>query len=333
MNTRITLSLVLLAACSTSSDNDADATAAADVTAGTPQRGGLVEVHLAPIDPNHTWSATDVAFFASPGLTIDAQTITDSEITALVAIDASAPLGDAAIEVHSGGEVFAAPAAFTVEDVAEALVLHDTLHVQPDAAGAAFAWVAPASPLDLVDVDVTNSAGTIVLDSDGTYPRPLAFAATQTSVIDGVRGVGFYVGTNGAFDVSARRYPLRAVTPTGDGTTFGTATLLGAPGGYVADVRLASADDVHYFAVDVTDASIGQRLRAITLGDPRTDTKLAVFRDDQASMLGPISNDTSALDELVTSTVPLAGRYYIRVTAGAGFDPAHPTFALAVVTR
>jgi hypothetical protein len=310
------------------------APASAEVTAGTPRRGGLVTVHLALTEPGRTWAADDVAFFASPGITLGERTITNTAIDALVAIDASAPLGDAVLEVHAGGDVFTVPAALAIADTGDAPVLHDTLHVQPDAAGAAFAWLDPESPLALVDLQIqARSAGALVLDGTGAYPRPLAFATRRTDVLDGVRGVGFYSGSSGgAFDIDARRSPLHAVTATTDNDTFATATLLGAPGGYVADATLAGPDDVRYFAVDVSDSSIGLPLRVVTLGDARTDTKLAVVRDDQASLLGPVSADAAALDELVTPTIPAAGRYYIRVEAGAAFDASHDTFSLAVVT-
>lgn len=310
------------------------APATAEVAAGTARRGGLVTVHLALVEPGRTWTADDVAFFASPGLTVGTRTVTATAIDALVAIDASAPLGDAVLEVHAGGDVFTVPAALAIADTGDAPVLHDALHVQPDAAGAAFAWLDPESPLALVDLAIgARAAGALVLDGAGVYPRPLAFATTRTEVIDGVRGVGFYTGGGGgAFDVTARRSPLHAVTATDDNDSFATATLLGAPGGYVADAALAGPDDVRYFAVDVTDGAVGLPLRVVTLGDAATDTRLAVVRDDQASLLGPMSNDDVALDELVTPVLPSVGRYYIRVEAGADFDAAHGTFSLAVVT-
>ncbi|MGN6111095.1 MAG: hypothetical protein ACTHU0_38715 [Kofleriaceae bacterium] len=312
------------------------APASAQVAAGTPRRGGLVVVHLAITEPLRAWSAGDLAFFASPGLTVGARSVTGTALDALVAIDASAPLGDAVLEVHAGGPaggVFTVPAALTVIETGDAPVLHDTLHLQPDAAGSAFAWLAPDAPLALVDLEVAASAaGALVLDRDGAYPRPLAFAPARTEVIDGVRGVGFH-GAAGGFDVVARRTPLRAAHASATNDTFATATLLGAPGGYVADAKLQGANDARYFAVDVAYGLIGLRLRVVTLGDPRTDTQISVFRDDQRSLLGPASSDVSALDELVTPTLPAEGRYYIRVAAGAGFDAAHDTFSLAVVTR
>ncbi|HEY4177051.1 MAG TPA: hypothetical protein VGM90_09480 [Kofleriaceae bacterium] len=331
MITRVSLCLALLAACSSdSSVSPDDASLTATVTAGTPQRGGLVAVHLAPVEEGRTWS--DVELFATPGLTVDARNVTATEIDALVAIDASAPLGDATIEIHSGTDVFSAPAAVRVADAADAPALRDTLHVQPDAAGASFAWIAPASSLALVDLEMNvPGAGTIVLDAEGTYPRPLAFTTTRSAVLDGVRGVAFYASD--AFDVTAHRYPLRAIANGTDNTTFANATLLGTPDANVADAFLTGPDDARYFAVDIADASIGQRLRVLTLGDARTDTKIAVFRDDHVSLLGPVSDDTTMLDELVTPTVSVAGRYYIRVTAGAGFDATHSTFSLTAVTR
>lgn len=300
--------------------------ATAEIT-GTARRGALVHARLEIVEPSRAWA--DVKMFASPGITVRTNTVTDTAIDALVAIDASSPLGDATLEVRTVNNVFTIPAALSITDNVDAPILHDELHVQADAAGAAFAWLDPESPLALVDV-TTRDAEVIVLDDHGAYPRPIAFSRTQTDVIDGVRGIGFHTANRGAFDVTATRWPLRAVTATSDNRDFASATRLDAPGAYVANATL---DEPRYFAVDVDPGSTGQRLRVVTLGDRETDTRISVYSDDRASLLGGPSSDDGALDELVTPTIPSGGRYYIRVEPGAAFDPSHPTFSLAVVTR
>lgn len=302
-------------------------------------RGAVLVARLRPTEGQlDTATPLDaVTVRASAGLTAQPLGFDGDALRLRLAIDPSAPLGDAALEVRVGPDAYPIASAFSVGPASIASILDDVLDVPLTADVGRLVWVPAWSGLAFVDVALEPGwpqVGLLPADAAGRYPRPWPTAATVTRVIDTPLALAVYApDAPGTAHLTARRVPLRPVevlTPRHDALS---AALLGTPDAWVVDQRLASATDAHFFAVDVPPDATDLKLEVVTLGDALTDTAIDVLRDDFTTPFGPASVDDAGLDRLLTPTVITGGRYYVRVSAGRHFDPGHGTYSLAVVTR
>lgn len=312
------------------------------VSSGPLARGGIYPLALERHDPLHGFTDDpSLALAASPGLTLSVEAVSADRIDAAVAIDASAPLGTASLEVQVGALRFSAPQALEIVDPVAIPTLADSAILSTsEAYGSAAAWIGPGSPLALVEVEAqgaTAPPSLLLLDPEGRFPRDLPFRPSRLSeVIDGPRLLVLrdLAGHGDPYPVIATRRPLRAASVVAAHDSIATAALLGGPEVFVADELLSGSQDVRYYAIDLAPGAVGQSLQVETrAGDPETDTRITIIRDDQRSLLGPPSSDVGWLDTLTSPTIAYAGRHYIRVEAGSAFDPAHARYALLVVMR
>jgi hypothetical protein len=304
-------------------------------------RGATLTVAWEPVegtfgDGEGALDPESVTVMASAGLTFAIIDARRDRIETLLAIDASAPLGRADVElvVVEGERVmrFAAHEAFeiTEPDGIEVLGEETTLSAP---SGAALAWIAPVGGLARVEVSLDGAGELALLDRDGRFPRSLAFHRSSLSaVIDGPRAVAVRAGS-GPFTVRTRQLPLRAVEEQAGNTSVEAAAPLGLPGGYVAASTLTGGE-ARYFSIDLSRGAVGGRLYVETRSDdPATDTRITLIRDDRRSLFGPPSADLGALDTLVSPAIVSPGRYFVRVDGGSRFDPAHGAFSMLVVMR
>lgn len=319
---------------------------AVEVTpSGAMERGSMVTVTWRPVDAlfgerTGPLEPERITVLASAGLTFRITRATRDAIDTLVAIDASAPLGraDAELLVIEGDTMqrFAAPELFELVDP-EPVMLDDGATVESRAPSeSVVAWVAPRSPLELVELEAEGPGAPELawLDADGRFDRALAFSPRPLrAVLDGARAV-VVRGASEPVTLHLRRTALRLAEASPAGASLDTASPLGAPDVYVASASLRSADDAAYFSVDLAPGAIGQRLYVETRSsDPRTDTRVTIYADDRLSVLGFPSDDRGALDAVLTPPIARAGRVYIRVSAGSRFDPAHGELSLLAVMR
>lgn len=287
---------------------------AVEVTpSGAMERGSMVTVTWRPVDAlfgerTGPLEPERITVLASAGLTFRITRATRDAIDTLVAIDASAPLGraDAELLVIEGDTMqrFAAPELFELVDP-EPVMLDDGATVESRAPSeSVIAWVAPRSPLELVELEAEGPGAPELawLDADGRFDRALAFSPRPLrAVLDGARAV-VVRGASEPVTLRLRRTALRLAEASPAGASFDTASPLatytsGAP------------------------------------SDPRTDTRVTIYADDRLSVLGFPSDDRGALDAVLTPPIARAGRVYIRVSAGSRFDPAHGELSLLAVMR
>lgn len=341
MSRRFSLAVLFLVACS---PDEGASLVEARFSAPT-TRGATLRVAWEPVEGSFGDGAgaldpQSVTVLASAGLTFRITDVARERIETLVAIDASAPLGRADVElvVVEGERVlrFAAQRAFEITEAEALEVLGDETTLSAPS-GAALAWVAPAAELARVELELEGSGELALLDADGRFPRSLAFHPSRLSaVIDGPRALALRTadGSSGQLTVRMRQVPLRSVEERAGNTSIEAASPLGLPGVYVTRSRLTSAGEGRYFSIDLAPGAVGERLYIETRSDdPATDTRVTLVRDDRASLLGPPSADLGALDTLVSPTIAIPGRHYVRVDGGSRFDPEHGAYSLLVVMR
>jgi hypothetical protein len=346
----LTLALALAAACTdderaVTTPAAAPAPAAAtmlDVSASSLERGSLSTLSFTRRDSAPAFGSVDpaaIAIKASPGVTFSITGATVDRIDALVAVDASAPIGNVSLEIVAGATTHSATEAIAIVDGAPpAFVAATTTVTFTGESRSALLWIDPLAPLAFVEIAMIAprpDVGFVLLEPDGRFSKDLSpRAGPVRRVIGAPRGLIVRDASRAPSPITLamRRRTIREEKDVAKHLTIAEASVLGAPDVYVARMELA-AGETHFYSVDVAAGAVGLRLRVETLPSAlggETDTRLAVFRDDQQTMLGAPSTDHDLLDALTTATIPSAGRHYIRVETGSAFDPAHAEYALLV---
>lgn len=276
-----------------------------------------------------------VTIRASEGLSFVVTDVTSDRVEALAAVDASAPLGGAAVEIVQGDTTYAVSGDLAVIDAEPARFAAESTTLEfDDARASQLLWLDPASAHAFVTVETSApDAGLILLDSEGKFPRELTLhAGTIRTVIAGPRAlVVARPREGGSLTLTLHRRSVRAAGDAKPGAVVSEAGVLGPPDVYVERATLVEGE-AHYYAVDIASGAIGQRLQIETLaGDPATDTRLTVLRDDRVAVLGAPSDDLDAHDRLTSEALPAPGRYFVRVEPGSAFDPAHADYGLVVM--
>ena len=100
----------------------------------------------------------------------------------------------------------------------------------------------------------------------------------------------------------------------------------------MTNASLSSASDEDWIAVTATAADVGKALHVITMpGDPQTDTLVEVFQSDGTTSLGGPSGDAAYHENWLSSALPSAGTYYVKISASPFYSSSQTKYQAAVL--
>jgi hypothetical protein len=195
---------------------------------------------------------------------------------------------------------------------------------------------AQVTTLDVSDDSLMTSPGFLILPKSGqfidNYGAPAARRWLGTSGTDPFYAVlwDFDGGAPHGYTVTRRELAATAVAETAEPANdrASAATIPSLPA--VITATFQNGADQDWFAVTL---NAGQRVRIVTHGgDPRTDTRVALYEPDGTTIIG------SELDldfhEMLFSVALLAsGTHYVRISASPQFEPAHASYIAVVLTE
>lgn len=208
-----------------------------------------------------------------------------------------------------------------------------------DAYGSAIYKFTPNAAGDAISLSVTSSSadavpGIIILPKSGKFADLIAYTAATTITADSTDPMYLIIWDNyGTADYDFTLSALKLTTvdenePNNDMNHAQAVTTLPA---LFDNATLSSATDEDWIAITATAADVGKSIHVTTGGsDPYTDTVVDIFKSDGTTSLGGPSDDQAYLDSLVSSPIPAAGTYYIKIYASDYFDPASDTYNAAI---
>jgi len=284
------------------------------------------------------------------GVTSQLQSAQPYAVDTLLLIDLDQPAGKTKLDVLSGPvggsrDNFANPSALDVaarKPKALSLGQDESVDLKDPYVSEIYSVTPPGSGLNLIQLSAKTSNTSanpqvFVMPASGHFSELLGLGPDVVLASSSAGKLSVVVWDNSG--TSGYTATLRADSTAAKGAdeaepndTSAKAQAAASLPFVLTNASLSSASDEDWIAVTATGADVGKALHVISMpGDPQTDTLVEVFQSDGTTSLGGPSDDAGFHENWLSSALPSAGTYYVKISASPFYSSSQTKYQAAVL--